>query len=36
MVFKLDEPGGGGNRPPVLEVGRALACLLVPSLPSFF
>lgn len=39
MVFILDEPGGGGNNPPLpVIVGRGLvACLLAtPSLPSFF
>jgi len=38
MVFILEEPGGGGNSPPLPEiVGRGLVCLLAtPSLPSFF
>lgn len=35
MVFTPDEPGGGGNNP-LLETGRGLVCLLVPSVPSFF
>lgn len=36
MVFTPEEPGGGGNSPPLLDIGRGLVCLLVPSLPSFF
>jgi hypothetical protein len=37
MVFVPDEPGGGGNSPPLpVDIGRGLACLLIPSLPSFF
>lgn len=37
IVFVPDEPGGGGNSPPLaLDTGRGLACLPVASLPSFF